>query len=74
MALVTRTAARAQRLASALNTTASFRAPLVAALPSSAVQGLFFGDFLLAPQKKVTAPPGAHPGTTLTQNQKYRAI
>jgi hypothetical protein len=24
---------------------------------------LFFGDFLLAKQKKVTAPPGAHPGT-----------
>jgi hypothetical protein len=23
---------------------------------------LFFGDFLLAKQKKVTAPPGAHPG------------
>ncbi|WP_157891353.1 hypothetical protein [Acidovorax sp. GW101-3H11] len=23
---------------------------------------LFFGDFLLAKQKKATAPPGAHPG------------
>ncbi|MDR7331136.1 hypothetical protein ABIC83_000737 [Roseateles asaccharophilus] len=29
---------------------------------SCAVQRLFFGDFLLAPQKKVTALPGAHPG------------
>jgi len=28
---------------------------------------LFFGDFLLAKQKKVTAPPGAHPGNGLTQ-------
>ena len=26
---------------------------------------LFFGDFLLAPQKKVTALPGAHPGMDL---------
>jgi hypothetical protein len=26
-----------------------------------AVQGLFFGDFLLAPQKKVTRPPGRDP-------------
>ena len=39
-----------------------------AGLPRSAAQGsqtvgrLFFGDFLLAKQKKVTAPPGAHPG------------
>ena len=30
-----------------------------------AVQGLFFGDFLLAPQKKVTRPPGRTPGTSL---------
>jgi hypothetical protein len=29
---------------------------------SCAVQGLFFGDFLLAPQKKVTPPPGGTPG------------
>ena len=41
------------------------RAPQVA---RSEAQGrrqwgrLFFGDFLLAKQKKVTAPPGAHPG------------
>ena len=34
---------------------------------SCAVQGLFFGDFLLAPQKKVTRPPGRTPGTSLTQ-------
>ena len=40
-----------------------------AGLPRSEAQGsqtggrLFFGDFLLAKQKKVTAPPGAHPGT-----------
>ena len=39
-----------------------------AGLPRSEAQGsqtegrLFFGDFLLAKQKKVTAPPGAHPG------------
>jgi hypothetical protein len=37
---------------------------------SCAVQRLFFGDFLLAPQKKVTALPGAHPGTALATNQK----
>ena len=35
-----------------------------------AVQGLFFGDFLLAPQKKVTPPPGGTPGTTFADNQK----
>ena len=40
-----------------------------AGLPRSAAQGsqtwdrLFFGDFLLAKQKKVTAPPGALPGS-----------
>ena len=39
-----------------------FRAPLFAAPRSCAVQGLFFGDFLLAPQKKVTPPPGGTPG------------
>ena len=39
-----------------------------AGVPRSAAQGsqtvgrLFFGDFLLAKQKKATAPPGAHPG------------
>jgi hypothetical protein len=62
MALVIRTAARAKRFASARNGTESFRAPLLAASRSCAVQGLFFGDFLLAPQKKVTRPPGRTPG------------
>ncbi len=68
--LVTRTAARAQRVASSLNASARFRAPLFAAPRSLAVQRLFFGDFLLAPQKKVTAPPGAHPGTSLASLKK----
>jgi hypothetical protein len=44
------------------------------------IQGLFFGDFLLAPQKKtegfgeakVTPLPGGTPGTTLATNPKYR--
>jgi hypothetical protein len=63
--------ARAQRLASARNAIGRFRAPLIAASRRCAVQRLFFGDFLLAPQKKtegfakVTAPPGAHPGMGL---------
>ena len=70
MALVTGTAARAKRVASARSDRASFRAPLAASRLSCAVQGLFFGDFLLAPQKKVTAPPGAHPGTALANNLK----
>jgi hypothetical protein len=71
--LVIGTAARAKRVASARDDAGRFRAPLVAPRSSCAVQRLFFGDFLLAPQKKVTAPPGAHPGTTLATNQKYRA-
>ena len=54
--------ARAQRLASGRYANGSFRALLMAASRSCAVQRLFFGDFLLAPQKKVTALPGAHPG------------
>jgi len=36
---------------------------------SSAVQRLFFGDFLLAPQKKVTPPPGGTPGNVATANR-----
>ena len=39
--------------------------PLVRSEPTSAwfcIQGLFFGDFLLALQKKVTRPPGRIPG------------
>jgi hypothetical protein len=63
MVLFTGTAARAKRFASARNASGCFRAPLMAASRSCAVQGLFFGDFLLAPQKKVTPPPGGTPGT-----------
>jgi len=69
-ALFTGTAARAQRLASGRSATARFRAPPMAAPRSCAVQRLFFGDFLLAPQKKVTRPPGRTPGTLLATNQK----
>jgi len=58
------TAARAKRVASCRSEVGCFRAPLVAAPRSSAVEGLFFGDFLLAPQKKVTPPPGGTPGNT----------
>jgi hypothetical protein len=73
LVLVIGTAARAQRLASAPDDAGRFRAPLPAASGSLAVQRLFFGDFLLAPQKKVTAPPGAHPGTSAGINQQQRA-
>ena len=62
MVLFTRTAARAQRLAYARDEGGRSRAPLSAASRSCAVQRLFFGDFLLAPQKKVTPPPGRTPG------------
>ncbi|MDR7299043.1 hypothetical protein J2X16_004411 [Pelomonas aquatica] len=62
MVLVTGTAARAQRVASGRQAAGRFRAPLLAASRWRAVQGLFFGDFLLAPQKKVTPPPGGTPG------------
>ncbi len=68
--LVTGTAARAQRVASGRNAADRFRAPLLAVSRSCAVERLFFGDFLLAPQKKVTALPGAHPGTALANKQK----
>jgi hypothetical protein len=54
--------ARAQRFASSRHAGGRFRAPLLAASRSCAVQRLFFGDFLLAPQKKVTPPPGGTPG------------
>jgi hypothetical protein len=70
MVQVIGTAARAKRFASAHNPADCFRAPLMAASRSSAVQRLFFGDFLLAPQKKVTPPPGGTPSTTLATNQK----
>jgi hypothetical protein len=68
MAFVIGTAARAQRVASGRKANGRFRAPLMAASGSRAVQGLFFGDFLLAPQKKVTPPPGGTPGTALATN------
>ncbi|MDR7271029.1 hypothetical protein J2X20_003687 [Pelomonas saccharophila] len=60
--------ARAQRFASPRNGDERFRAPLVAAWRSSAVQRLFFGDFLLAPQKKVTRPPGRTPGNAASSS------
>jgi hypothetical protein len=68
MALVIRTAARAQRVASAHKASGRFRTPLIAASRSCAVQGLFFGDFLLAPQKKVTPLPGGTPGNAPSQH------
>jgi len=70
MVLFTGTAARAKRVASSRNEDACFRAPVMAARRSCAVQRLFFGDFLLAPQKKVTRPPGRTPGTALATNPK----
>ncbi len=68
--LVLATSGRRERSGSRLgvSTSGCFRAPLTTASRSCAVQGLFFGDFLLAPQKKVTAPPGAHPGMGLGIN------
>jgi hypothetical protein len=72
MVLVIGTAARAQRLASGRNASGRSRAPLMASSRSCAVQRLFFGDFLLAPQKKVTRPPGRTPGTTFGINQAQR--
>ena len=72
MVLVIGTAARAQRLASGRNASWRSRAPLMASSRSCAVQRLFFGDFLLAPQKKVTRPPGRTPGTTFGINQAQR--
>ena len=62
MVLVIGTAARAQRVASSRNEGGRFRAPLVAASRSCAVQRLSFGDFSLAQQRKVTRPPGRTPG------------
>ena len=69
MALVIGTAARAQRVASWRNAAGCFRAPVAAASGRNAVQGLFFGDFLLAPQKKVTPPPGGTPGNVALANR-----
>jgi hypothetical protein len=62
MAHVTGTAARAQRVASARHHAERICAPLIAVSGWFAVQRLFFGDFLLAPQKKVTPLPGGTPG------------
>ncbi|MDR7273039.1 hypothetical protein J2X20_005724 [Pelomonas saccharophila] len=66
--------ARAQRFASSRDAAGCFRAPLVASSQSSAVQGLFFGDFLLAPQKKVTRPPGRTPGNAASKRDSGRSI
>jgi hypothetical protein len=63
MATVTGTAARAQRVAYSQSTSEGFRARAFPAARWCAVQRLFFGDFLLARQKKVTRPPGRIPGT-----------
>jgi hypothetical protein len=54
------------------NAAVCFRAPLATASRWCAVQRLFFGDFLLAPQKKVTALPGAHPGMGLAIKPQQR--
>jgi hypothetical protein len=70
LALFTGAAARAKRFASAHTIEGRFRAPFLAEWRWYAVQGIFFGDFLLAPQKKtegfgeakVTPPPGGTPG------------
>jgi len=70
LVLVIGSAARAQRVASSRDTVGRFRAPFMACWCWCAVQGLFFGDFLLAPQKKVTRPPGRTPGTILANIQK----
>ena len=63
MVLVTGTAARAKRVASSHRQ--SFRSRARASAPARwhAVERLFFGDFLLAQQRKVTRPPGRTPGT-----------
>jgi hypothetical protein len=72
--LVIGTAARAQRFASARKSKGCFRAPLLAAPRWFAVQGLFFGDFLLAPQKKVTRPPGRTPGNAAMSSTPRQSI
>ena len=63
--------ARAQRLASSPVLAPVFP-PARRTWCSCAVQGLFFGDFLLAPQKKVTRPPGRTPGTALATTPQHR--
>jgi hypothetical protein len=59
--------ARAQRIASRW-----VRLPNAQAC-SNAVQRLFFGDFLLAPQKKVTRLQGRIPGTILATRPQPQA-
>jgi hypothetical protein len=62
-----RPSAAMARVAARLSTPCWLRP--AAGVPRSAAQGsqtggrLLFGDFLLARQEKVTAPPGAHPGS-----------
>jgi hypothetical protein len=41
------------------------RSEATAALCPDRVRALFFGDFLLGQQKKVTRPPGRNPGASL---------
>ena len=62
--------ARAQRLASS-QVLAPLFPPARRTWCWCAVQRLFFGDFLLAPQKKVTRPPGRNPGTARGLNQFF---
>ncbi|MEE9475878.1 MAG: hypothetical protein V3V71_04385, partial [Roseateles sp.] len=71
--LFTGTAARAQRLASARSEAERFRAPLMASARWGAVERLFFGDFLLARQKKVTPPPGGTPGNAPSERAPRRS-
>ena len=81
MAIFIGTAARAKRFASGCDVSARFRAPLVAAWRWFAVQRLFFGDFLLAPQKKtegfgeakVTPPPGGTPGNAPSRHALHQS-
>src|SRR6185369_5662868 len=48
--------------------------PVVSSLPREVwpnrIEALFFGDFLLGQQKKVTRPPGRTPGNGLRQQTK----
>ena len=67
--LVTGTAARAQRVAFLANDVRHLSRIAAAPWCSCAVQRRFFGDFLLAQQKKVTRPPGRTPGTALADKQ-----
>ena len=51
------------------------RAPQVSVAPAEDADsggGLSFGDFSLATQRKVTAPPGAHPGQRRRQHEHFK--